>query len=250
MLLLDISLVEKKSYKKLIHKVNDMHLDEDAIVEQTIQFVKKELAQAEAGHDWLHVERVYQSALEILETEPTASTIIVKLGALLHDIADAKFHDGDETIGPQKATTWMRSLILPSTVIKHVVSIIQHISFKNSLEKNSFQSLELYIVRDADRLDALGAIGIARCFHYGGYKNNPIYDPFDLPRTTLDKSSYILKPGPSINHFFEKLLTLKDKFHTTKGKSMALVRHDFLISFLNQFFSETKTTNNYPQTNI
>lgn len=208
-----------------------------SIIDQTILFVKEELAHAEAGHDWFHIERVYKNALQIAEHEKY-DIMVVKLAALLHDIADSKFHNGDETLGPKKARSFMKSIQVDEEIIEHVVQIIQNMSFKNSFETTVFKSLELSIVKDADRLDALGAIGIARTFHYGGYKNRLIYDPNIDPVMHQDKTSYQNSTAPTINHFYEKLLLLKDQMETSKGKEMAQKRHDFMVSFLAQFYSE------------
>ena len=155
-----------------------MNHSSETLIKNTISFVKKELKGAEGGHDWFHIERVYKNAMLILKTEP-ADHVIVSLGALLHDIADSKFHNGDETIGPKKATAFLISENVSSSVIQHVVQIIKNISFKGGNKTQEFHSKELDIVQDADRLDALGAIGIARTFNYGGFKNRALYNPED-----------------------------------------------------------------------
>lgn len=206
-------------------------------IDQTILFVKEELAHAEAGHDWFHIERVYKNALLVAEHEK-CDIVVVKLAALLHDIADSKFHNGDETLGPKKARSFLKSIQVDEEITEHVVQIIQNMSFKNSFETTVFKSLELSIVKDADRLDALGAIGIARTFHYGGYKNRLIYDPNIEPVIHQNKDSYQRSTAPTLNHFYEKLLLLKDQMETSKGKEMAHKRHDFMVSFLAQFYSE------------
>lgn len=206
-------------------------------MEQTIDFVKKELEGAEAGHDWFHIERVYKNALHLLKTEQ-ADEQVVLLGALLHDIADSKFHEGDETIGPKKAYDFMTTIEIPEDVKKQVVQIIENISFKGGNFEKNFRSKELEIVQDADRLDALGAIGIARTFNYGGFKNHPLYDPAIKPNLQMSKDEYKKHQGTTINHFYEKLLLLKDLMNTETGKKMALKRHQYMEGFLEQFYAE------------
>lgn len=206
-------------------------------LEQTKDFVKKELLNAEAGHDWFHIERVYHNALTLLETE-TANTQVVLLAALLHDIADSKFHNGNETLGPKKARTFLHTLDLEPATIEHVVQIIENISYKGGHNTRTLHSIELDITQDADRLDALGAIGIARAFHYGGYKNRCIYDAQQPPNLNMSKEEYKNNKGTTINHFYEKLLLLKNKMNTTTGKKLAEGRHEFMIAFLSQFYAE------------
>ena len=210
------------------------HLD---YIDQTILFVKKELENAEAGHDWFHVERVYKNASQILQDEKADEQVVI-LGALLHDIADSKFHNGDEDIGPEKARVFMDSIHINEDVKQHVVQIIRNISFKGGNFKREFSSKELDIVQDADRLDALGAIGIARAFHFGGYHNRVIFDPNIAPKMNMSKEEYKKHIGTTINHCDEKLLHLKDKMNTEKGKKIAAQRHDFMQQFLVQFYDE------------
>lgn len=207
------------------------------LIDQTILYVKNELANAEAGHDWFHIERVYKNALQIAETE-SCDLEIVKLAALLHDIADSKFHNGDETVGPAKARQFLESHQLESSKIDLLVKIIENISFKGGQKKANFQSKELDIVQDADRLDAMGAIGIARTFHYGGFKNRLIYDPNINPVLNQSPEAYKNSQAPTLNHFYEKLLLLKDRMNTEKGKKMAEKRHIFMERFLSQFYTE------------
>ncbi len=208
-----------------------------SLIDQTIQYVQKELANAEAGHDWFHIERVYKNALQIAETED-CDLEIVKLSTLLHDIADSKFHNGDETMGPTKARQFLEDQKLEASKIDHVVKIIENISFKGGQKKSNFQSKELDIVQDADRLDAIGAIGIARTFHYGGFKNRLIYDPKINPVLNQSPEEYKKSEAPTLNHFYEKLLLLKDRMNTEKGKEMAQKRHVFMERFLSQFYAE------------
>lgn len=209
------------------------------IVSKTIAFVKATLKGAEGGHDWFHIERVFKLSKRI-GAEEGADELIVSLGALLHDIADAKFYDGDETVGPKMARQFMQSLKLDGELVDHVINIIRFISFKNTLDNNQpqFTSKELQVVQDADRLDAIGAIGVARTFNYGGFKNRPLYDPEIPPRKKLSKETYKMQQSPSINHFYEKLLLLKDLMNTQTAKKMAEGRHQFMEDYLRQFYKE------------
>ena len=210
----------------------------DKLIENTITFVKSELKNAEGGHDWFHIERVYKNTLLIAKSENIDLTI-VSLAALLHDIADPKFHDGDETVGPRVAREFLFKQNVDSKIIEHVVAIIENMSFKNSLETgDKFTSPELEVVQDADRLDAIGAIGIARCFNYGGFKNRALYNPEIAPNLNMSKEEYKVSDAPTINHFYEKLLLLKDKMNTKTGKQIASNRHNFMEGFLKQFYAE------------
>ncbi len=209
-----------------------------SIIENTAAFVKKQLTNAEGGHDWFHIERVWKNAKRISETED-ANEIVVELAVLLHDVADSKFYDGDETVGPKVAREFLFSENVDSAIIEHVVSIIENMSFKNTFDKEeAFNSIELQIVQDADRLDAIGAVGIARCFNYGGFKNRLLYNPAILPNLNMTKAEYKKSDAPTINHFYEKLLLLKDLMNTNTGRKMAQERHDYMISFLDQFYAE------------
>jgi uncharacterized protein len=207
------------------------------LIDTTILFVKETLAQAEGGHDWFHIERVYKNALLIAATE-VCDIEIVQLGALLHDIADSKFHNGDETIGPKTARTFLEGQNVSSETIDHVIAIIENISFKGGNVKRKFSSIELDIVQDADRLDAIGAIGIARTFNYGGFKNRALYHPEIAPNLSMTKEEYKNNEAPTINHFYEKLLLLKDKMNTPTGKQIAQERHRYMQGFLEQFYAE------------
>ena len=207
-------------------------------IQNTICFVKKTLERSEGGHDWFHINRVYKNALLIAKNEKV-DLFVVQLGALLHDIADAKFYDGDESIGPKKARDFLESQQVEETVISHVENIILFISYKSSFDHNrSFSSPELNVIQDADRLDAIGAIGIARCFNYGGFKNRSLYDPEIRPKLQMTKEEYKNSTAPSINHFYEKLLLLKDNMNTKTGKIIAQKRHSFMDEFLQQFLDE------------
>lgn len=212
-------------------------LDNNTLISNTIDYVRKELAGAEAGHDWWHIERVWKNARKIAASE-TVNLLIVELGALLHDIADAKFHDGDENIGPAKARNFLASLGTDETIIYEVEMIIRHISFKGGNFNKTYTSKELDVVQDADRLDALGAIGIARAFQYGGFKNREIYNPGIPADLSMDKEAYKKSTAPTINHFYEKLLLLKDRMNTNTGKQIAAERHLFMEEYLKQFYRE------------
>jgi uncharacterized protein len=213
-------------------------MNQEQIIDNTIQFVKQTLKNAEGGHDWFHIERVYKNALLIAKGEDV-DLFVVSLGALLHDIADAKFHNGDESIGPKKARSFLESQQVDEEVIVHIENIIQYISFKSSLDNETkFTSPELAVIQDADRLDAIGAIGIARCFNYGGFKNRVLYDPSIPPNLNMTKEEYKKATSPTINHFYEKLLLLKDKMNTETGRRIAEERHVYMEGFLQQFYDE------------
>lgn len=212
-------------------------MNQQKIIQNTIQFVKETLKGAEGGHDYFHVERVYKNALLIASKEKV-DKFIVALGALLHDIADSKFYDGDETIGPKKARIFLQAQGVEEKIIVHIENIIKYISFKGGNFKQEFQSAELQVIQDADRLDAIGAIGIARCFNYGGFKNRELFNPDIPPNLHMTKEEYKKSTAPTINHFYEKLLLLKDKMNTATGKKMAMQRHQFMELFLEQFYNE------------
>jgi len=208
------------------------------IIDKTRIFVKGTLKNAEGGHDWFHIQRVFNNALLISKKEDV-NTLIVALAALLHDIADSKFHDGDDTIGPRMAREFLFKNNVDSAVIEHVVNIIENMSYNKSLDTGElFTSMELQVVQDADRLDAIGAIGIARCFNYGGFKNRSLYDPSIPPNLNMTKEEYKKSNAPTINHFYEKLLLLKDKMNTKTGRKIAEKRHKHMEVFLDQFYEE------------
>lgn len=212
------------------------------IIQKTIHYVKETLADAEGGHDWFHIERVYKNALHIGEAEGNVDMLVVALGALLHDIADAKFHDGDEEIGSRTARAWLESQLVEERVIESVENIVRHISFKGSIEGQQWMSPELAVVQDADRLDAIGAVGIARTFNYGGHMGRALYDPAIPPKLDMTKEEYKQSTAPTLNHFYEKLLLLKDKMNTDTGRLMAADRHQYMLDFLEQFKAEWKGT--------
>lgn len=212
-------------------------MTDQQLIDHTISFVKRTLANAEGGHDWFHIERVYKNAVLIAKGE-NVDPLIVALGALLHDIADSKFFNGDETIAPKMASEFLLSQNTDSVIIEHVVQIIKNISFKGGNKEQTFMSPELDVVQDADRLDALGAIGIARTFNYGGFKNRKLYDPSIEPQLDMTPEEYKASTAPTINHFYEKLLLLKDRMNTKTGRSIAEKRHQYMEAFLKQFYAE------------
>ncbi|NGX83189.1 HD domain-containing protein [Aequorivita sp. KMM 9714] len=214
---------------------DDVSVEE--IIRNTIAFVKDELKDAEGGHDWFHIERVYKNSMLISEGEKV-DKIVVALGALLHDIADSKFHNGDDTVGPKRASEFLKTQNVAEEIIEHVVKIIENVSFSGGNKTQKFTSQELEVVQDADRLDALGAIGIARAFNYGGFKNRKLYDPEITPKLNMSPSEYKASNAPTINHFYEKLLLLKDRMNTETGRKIAEERHVFMETFLEQFYAE------------
>lgn len=212
-------------------------MEEKNLITKTELFVRETLKNSESGHNWFHIERVWKNAKHIGQAE-NVNMLIVQLAALLHDIADSKFHNGDETIGPRIAKKFLEEQEVDNEIIDHVVKIIENMSFRSAYDKPSFISKELQVVQDADRLDAIGAIGIARAFHFGGYKNREIYDPKVPPDLNMTKEAYKKSTAPTINHFYEKLLLLKDKMNTITGKKMAEERHVFMEKYLQQFYAE------------
>ena len=212
-------------------------MTEKEIINETVNFVKETLQNAEGGHDWWHIERVWKNAETISATEKV-NGFVVALAALLHDIADAKFNNGDEEIGPATAAQFLQSVEVNRETVDHVENIIRNISFKGGNFIQAFTSPELAVVQDADRLDALGAIGIARAFNYGGFKNRELHNPSVAPVLNMSKETYKNTNAPTINHFYEKLLLLKDKMNTATGRQMAEERHLFMEHFLTQFYQE------------
>lgn len=206
-------------------------------VDRTADFVEKILKNAEGGHDWFHTQRVYNNAMHIAQSEKT-DLFIVALGALLHDIADSKFHNGDETVGPKITQDFLDQHKIEKRITDHVIAIIKNISFKGGNKAKNFDSTELQVVQDADRLDAIGAIGIARTFNYGGFKNRKLYDPEIKPQLNMDVETYKKSTAPTINHFYEKLLLLKGLMNTATGRNLAQERHAYMEGFLDQFYKE------------
>ena len=203
----------------------------------TINFVKEKLEGAEAGHDWFHIERVWKLSKKIAEKEG-GNLEVIELSALLHDIADPKFHNGDETLALKISQNFLEEIQVDAELIEQVLSVIKNISFKNRAEAPENPPLELQIVQDADRLDAIGAIGVARTFNFGGFKNNLMYHPEIKPNLGMNKEEYKKSNGTTINHFYEKLLLLKDLMNTETAKRIASERHDFMLQFLDEFYKE------------
>ncbi|WP_379965228.1 HD domain-containing protein [Epilithonimonas sp. UC225_85] len=211
------------------------------LINKTIELVKQKLEGTESGHDWFHIERVWKLSLHIQEREG-GDQLVIELAALLHDIADPKFHNGDETIATKIVTNFLTEQNVDSETIDKVIFIIENMSFKNRKEAPKDLPLELKIVQDADRLDAIGAIGIARTFNFGGYKNNLMYHPDIEPKLDQSKEDYKKSNGTTINHFYEKLLLLKDLLNTETAKKIAEERHQFMLQFLDQFYKEWNVT--------
>lgn len=201
-------------------------------------FAKEKLEAFDAGHDWSHTKRVLSLAGRIQEEEKAGDREVIALSAILHDIADTKFHKGSETDGGDMAYAFLTGKGLSPEKAAHVRMIINHLSFKNRMEENQVDSIEFRIVQDADRLDAMGAIGIARAFHYGGYKNRALYDPGIPPREYRSAEEYKKSDAPTLNHFYEKLFLLKDLMNTATGKRMAQERHDYMTAFVERFLRE------------
>jgi len=212
-------------------------MNQEAIITATRNYVKEKFAGESSGHDWWHIYRVWNTALHIAKAE-NANTFVVSLGALLHDIADHKFHDGDETLGPKVARQWLSQFDMKAEEVDHVCEIVANVSFKGAGTETPMATLEGKIVQDADRLDALGAIGIARTFAYAGYKGHALYDPENPPQHHQTFAQYKAGSGSAINHFYEKLLLLKERMNTRAGKKLAEKRHQYMEAFLEQFYDE------------
>ncbi len=211
-------------------------MDQHDLIQKTAGYIKQEFADDSSGHDWWHIYRVWKNAITICEHEK-ANSFIVQLAALLHDLDDWKFNEsGDET--PLRAKVWLDSLSIDPAVTDAVCHIITHISYKGAGVQNEMDSLEGFIVQDADRLDAIGAIGIGRAFAYGGYRNRPLYDPDSPPQMHQTFEQYKNSKSATINHFYEKLLLLKDMMNTTTAKRIAEGRHEIMVQFLDQFMNE------------
>ena len=210
----------------------------DTIIRNTVTFVKDTLSGAEGGHDWHHIERVWHTARYIQELEKEGDLLTIELAALLHDISDAKFNGGDDEMGSRMAEEFLIEQGLDQEKVDHIRAIIKHVSFKGGFAQDQISTIEFQIVQDADRLDAIGAIGIARAFNYGGYKNRPIHIPEKSLQEYDDSEAYHRSDAPTINHFYEKLLKLKDLMNTSTGKALAAERHEYMLAFLEQFYRE------------
>lgn len=220
-------------------------MDKSQIIQRTADYIQNKLGGEGSGHDWWHVYRVWKNAIHIAEQEH-ADMFEVELAALLHDIADWKFHDGDEDAGPKAASEWLNKLGVEEGVIQRVSRIIREVSFKGAGVKTAMTSQEGMIVQDADRLDAIGAIGIARAFAYGGSRHREIYNPGLSPENHETFEQYKNSRGSTINHFYEKLLLLKDLMNTEPARKIALERHEVMEEFLHQFFMEWEGKDFHP----
>jgi uncharacterized protein len=208
------------------------------IISSTVNFVQEKLSGDSSGHDWWHIYRVWKTSIAISKNYEEADDLIVQLASLLHDIADWKFHSGDFSVGPRIAAGWLSTFPLDDTRIKHICRIIETLSFKGNGVKSEMETLEGMIVQDADRLDAIGAIGIARTFAYGGNKGRSMYTPGIEPKHHATAEEYLKSEGTTINHFHEKLLLLKDMMNTESAKKIAEGRHRYMEQFLTQFHEE------------
>lgn len=207
------------------------------IIEKTAQYVREQLEGEGSGHDWWHIQRVWDLSKKLSKSE-SVDTLTVELAALLHDIADHKFHDGDETVGPKVAREWLEHLQVNEPVILHVTEIIKDLSFKGAGVHTPMRTLEGKIVQDADRLDAIGAIGMARAFAYGGFRERELYNPEQSPVMHNSFDAYKNDKGHTINHFYEKLFLLKDRLNTDVAKRIAENRHQFMEEYVKQFLDE------------
>ena len=211
------------------------HLD---IITTTAAFIEQQFAHDATGHDWSHIRRVWQLARRLAAAEPSADPVVTELAALLHDIADWKFHGGDYEAGPRAARAWLASQNKDEYIISRVEIIIREVSFKGLGVATPVSSLEAALVQDADRLDAIGAIGIGRAFAYGGYKGRPMHDPAVPPVSHHSFAQYQQSTAPTLNHFYEKLLHLRDRLHTPAARQLAEQRHQFMVEFVAQFLGE------------
>jgi len=207
------------------------------VIDKTADYIKKKFDGESSGHDWWHIYRVWRTG-KIIANSERANLYVVELACLLHDIADYKLHEGDEKIGPRLAREWLQKLSVETPVVNHVTNIISTISFKGANARNRINILEGQCVQDADRLDAIGAIGIARCFAFGGAKGNVIYNPSIPVKINMSEEEYKKANHTQINHFYEKLLLLKDRMNTQTGRRMAEARHEFMVKYLEQFHRE------------
>ncbi len=213
-------------------------MEKDQIIEATIEYFKKNFSGEATGHDWFHIQRVWKLSKNIAKKEGVMDMFVVEMGALLHDIADHKFHDGDENIGTIKAAEYLEKFDINEEQKRKIIDIVKEISFKGKRVSTKMSSKEGEVVQDADRLDAMGAIGVARTFAYGGSKNREIYNPVVKPVCHTSFAAYKVSTAPTINHFYEKLLNLKDRMNTATGKKEAIRRHDFMESFLQNFYQD------------
>jgi uncharacterized protein len=213
----------------------DMTEQRGRLLRAAAGFAREALAHDSSGHDWSHVARVRRVALTIAEAEG-ADVFICELAALLHDVADYKIA-GDEATGLARVRGWLAAQDCDTATSERVMGIIATMSFAGGA-RPAMATLEGQIVQDADRLDAIGAVGVARAFAYGGVKGRAMYDPDQPPRERMTAEEYRAQPAPTINHFYEKLLLLKDRMNTSYAREMAERRHQFMLTFLDQFYAE------------
>lgn len=211
-------------------------MNKKEVIQKTAEYIKAEFSEDSSGHDWWHIYRVWMNAITLCKQE-NADQFLVELAALLHDLDDWKFNEsGDES--PLRARAWLESCSVDSPAADAVCEILKHVSYQGAGVENKMKSLEGFIVQDADRLDAIGAIGIGRAFAYGGYKNRMMYDPDSPPNLHATFEEYKNSKSATINHFYEKLLLLKDMMNTTSARRIAEQRHEVMMKFLHQFMSE------------
>ncbi len=212
--------------------------NQQQIIDDTIQYLKDSFSGEATGHDWFHIERVWKLSKSIAKKEGDMDLFVVEMGALMHDIADHKFHDGDESVGPKKAAEYLSQFDIESDKVEKIIKIVEEISYKGKNIPTKMSSKEGEVVQDADRLDAMGAIGVARTFAYGGSKGRSIYDPIVKPVCHTSFAAYKTSTAPTINHFYEKLLLLKDRLNTNTAKTEGERRHEFMESFLTNFYQD------------
>jgi uncharacterized protein len=212
-------------------------LNRDEVISRTEQYARHELGEDSSGHDWWHVHRVREIAVGLAKSE-NADVYIVELAALLHDISDYKLNGGDQQKGPRMAYEWLASLGESEQCATAVAEIIATLSFKGAGTLSEMSTVEGMVVQDADRLDALGAIGVARAFAFGGYAGQPMHEPAAQPHLHSTPDEYLKRKGTTVNHFYEKLFLLKDRMNTENARLVAARRHMVLKEFLDEFFLE------------
>lgn len=210
---------------------------QQAVISAAEELIRQTLAGDSSGHDWFHIDRVRRMAVRLAKEEG-ADLFVVELAALLHDIADWKFHAGDDEAGPAQARAWLKEQQVDTATIEHVAEIIATLSFKGAGVATPMRTVEGAVVQDADRLDAIGAIGVARAFAYGGFKGRPLHDPTCKPEEHASFSAYKKNSGPTLNHFYEKLFLLKDRMNTNAARRIAAGRHAFIEQFVREFLEE------------
>ncbi|WP_226915567.1 HD domain-containing protein [Hymenobacter siberiensis] len=208
------------------------------VIATTARFIEDKFANEGSGHDWAHIRRVWLMARRLAAAHPEADALVTELAALLHDIADWKFHGGDYEAGPRAARAWLHSQQVAEEVVARVETVIREVSFKGSGVATPVSSIEAALVQDADRLDAIGAIGIARAFAYGGHAGRPLHDPAIAPMVHDSFASYQKNTAPTLNHFYEKLFHLQDRLNTDGARAVARGRHAFMEAYVARFLAE------------